>query len=180
MRPSIYFFIIAQLLLVSFVEARPPKSVAKPDFTKGDKIPNGASHDWNLGATGLRGWIYSEKLTTSKARQIKVTKVDPKSPADGVIKVGDVILGVGGKSFSYDPRTEFGKALTAAEAKDGKLSLIVWRDGQTHNLTVPLQVLGAYSATAPYKCAKSTKVLELGCEALAKRMADPKYRAGTI
>jgi hypothetical protein len=35
------------------------------------------------------------------------------SPAFGLLQVGDMILGVGGKLFSYDPRTEFGKALTA-------------------------------------------------------------------
>jgi hypothetical protein len=33
--------------------------------------------------------------------------------------VDDVILGVGGKRFSYDPRTEFGKALTVAESEAG-------------------------------------------------------------
>ena len=33
---------------------------AVPDFTKGETIPIGAKHDWNLGATGLRGWIYCD------------------------------------------------------------------------------------------------------------------------
>ena len=53
--------------------------------------------------------------------------MDKGSPADGIVAVGDVILGVGGKPFSGDPRVEFGKALTAAEsdAGGGKLSLIL-------------------------------------------------------
>ena len=168
------------LALLPVVQARPPKSVPNPDFTKGAEIPQGATHDWNLGATGMRGWMYSNKLTTTGARQIKVTKVWPGSPADGVIMVGDVILGVGGKPFAKDARKEFGQALTATEAADGKLALSIWRDGAAQNVTVPLQVLGAYSATAPYDCAKSAKILELGCESLAKRMADPKYKAGAI
>ena len=54
--------------------------------------------------------MFSDKLVTTDARQIKVTKVAKGSPANGVLAVGDVILGVGGKPFSYDPRTEFGKA----------------------------------------------------------------------
>jgi hypothetical protein len=36
--------------------------------------------------------------------------VEKGSPADDVFLVGDAILGVGGKPFSYDPRTEFGNA----------------------------------------------------------------------
>jgi hypothetical protein len=105
------------MLLVTAAQASgagSTKQVALPDFTKGDRIPEGANHDWNLGATGLRGWIYTNQMSTADARQIYVTNVDKDSPADGILAVGDVILGVGGKAFSYDPRTEFGKALTVA------------------------------------------------------------------
>ena len=66
------------------------KSVPNPDFTKGEKIPAAAKHDWNLGATGARGWMYVEKLVTNQARQIAITKVEKGSPADGVLAVGDV------------------------------------------------------------------------------------------
>jgi hypothetical protein len=162
--------------------ARPSAKTANPDFTQGGKIPKGASHDWSLGATGARGWMFSDRLVTTDARQIAITKVEKGSPADGILAVGDVILGISGKSFSYDPRTEIGKALTAAEsnAGGGKLSLIRWRSGKSGNVIVKLPVLGTYSATAPYNCPKSKRILKQGCEALAKRMADPKYRMGTI
>ncbi len=90
-----------------------------PDFTKGGTIPAGAKHDWNLGPTGLRGWMFCDKMVTTDARQISITQVEKCSPADGILAVGDVILGVGGKPFFYDPRTEFGKALTAAESEAG-------------------------------------------------------------
>ena len=82
------------------------KSTNVPDFTKGDAIPAQAKHDWNLGATGLRGWIYCDKMVTSDARQIAITKVEQGSPADGIVAVGDVILGVGGKLFSLWPQAD--------------------------------------------------------------------------
>ena len=92
------------------------EKLTMPDFTKGDAIPANAKHDWNLGPTGLRGWIFCDKMVTSDARQIAITKVEQGSPADGILAVGDVLLGVGGKPFSYDPRTELGKALTVSDA----------------------------------------------------------------
>jgi len=151
------------------------ESTPAPDFTKGDTIPKNARHDWNLGATGLRGWIYCDKMVTTDARQIAITKVEPKSPAESVIAVGDVLLGVGGKAFSYDPRTELGKALTAAEsdAGGGKLALTRWRAGKVEEVTLQLPVLGTYSATAPFDCPKSKRILEQGCKALAASMDRP-------
>jgi len=158
------------------------KKMAMPDFTKGDAIPAGASHDWNLGATGARGWMYSDKLVTADARQIRITTVDRNSPAAGVLAVGDVILGVGGKRFSYDPRTEMGKAITQAETESGRgaLSLIRWRGGKTATAVVKLRVLGTYSATAPYDCPKSKRILEQGCKALAIRVGAGSYRQNPI
>lgn len=162
--------------------AGPKVKMTLPDFTKGDPIPKGASHDWNLGATGARGWIFSDKMETSSARQIAITQVAEDSPANGSLQKGDVILGVSGKPFSYDPRTEFGKALTIAEssAGQGQLSLIRWRSGKKENIVIKLPVLGNYSATAPYNCPKSQRILEHGCEALSEKMAASSYRANPI
>ncbi len=151
--------------------------MSNPDFTKGDPIPAGADHDWNLGATGARGWMFSDKMVTSDARQISITAVAKDSPADGLLEVGDVILGVAGKPFAYDPRTEFGRALTTAESNSGagKLDLIRWREGETQTVSLKLPVLGSYSSTAPFGCEKSKRILEQGCAALAKRTAEPGY-----
>ena len=44
------------------------EKITPPDFTKSDVVPKNAKHDWNLGATGLRGWMYCDKLVTSDAR----------------------------------------------------------------------------------------------------------------
>ena len=158
------------------------KPLTMPDFTKGDAIPAKAKHDWNLGPTGLRGWIYCDKMVTADARQIAVTKVETGSPADGVLAVGDVLLGVGGKAFSYDPRTELGRAITAAEsaAGAGKLTLTRWRAGKVEEVVVKLPVLGSYSATAPFECAKSRRILEQGGKALAEKVAQPSHREDAI
>lgn len=165
------------LLPASLVAAGRSRELKIPDFTRGDKIPEGAKHDWNLGATGLRGWIFCDQLVTSDARQIAVTQVEKGSPAEGVLAIGDVILGVGGKPFSHDPRTELGKALTLAESEagQGQLTLTRWRAGRSEEVALKLPVLGTYSATAPFDCLKSKRILEEGCRALARRMDDPSY-----
>jgi hypothetical protein len=157
------------------VAAQEPITV--PDFTKGEQVLSGAKHGWNLGPTGLRGWMYSDQLVTTDARQILVTNVDQRSPAAAMFRVGDVILGVAGKPFSYDPRTEFGKAVSDAETKagGGTLALTRWRAGLSEEVVLRLPVLGGYSETAPFNCEKSTRLLNEGCKALAARMSEPGY-----
>ena len=139
-----------------------------PDFTRGDKTDG--SHDWTLGPTGARGWMYAWKHT-AEARQILVTEVAKGSPADGVLQPDDVILGAGGKPFADDARIQFARAVMVAEqdASKGVLKLIRWRAGKTENVEIRLPVMGTYSPTAPYDCKKSAKILELGCKAIAQR-----------
>lgn len=152
-----------------------PKTVPNPDFTRGEPLPMDAPKDWTLGATGARGWMHSHQEKTNQARQIYITEVAKGSPADRVLKVGDVLLGVAGHSFKYDPRTELGKALTAAEARGGRLEVILWRNGRTQELTLWLDTFGPYSSTAPFDCRKSDRILEQSCQALAKRMRKQEY-----
>ena len=137
-----------------------------PDMTKDGKRDSTPS--WNLGPTGAKGWIYCRGLDTSEARQILVTEVDKGSPADGVLATNDVILGVNGKRFDSDARVTFGRAITEAE-KDGNkgaLKLICWRDGAEKDVTVTLKVMGAYGDTAPFKCRKSSRIMEEGCRSI--------------
>ncbi|MDA1276543.1 MAG: DUF6288 domain-containing protein [Verrucomicrobia bacterium] len=161
----------------SFSLAAGGEKISMPDFTKGDAIPAKAKKDWNLGPTGARGWMFCDKMVTSDARQVSITKVEKSSPADGILAVGDVLLGAGGKAFSFDPRTELGPAITAAEteAGGGKLTLTRWRAGKSEEVVVKLPVMGSFSATAPYACPKSKRILELGCKSLAAQMAEPGY-----
>ena len=140
-----------------------------PDFTKGGKKDE--NHDWNLGPTGARGWIFSSVGQTHEARQILVTKVAKGSPADGVLQVGDVILGVGEKPFEEDARILFAKAIGIAEVadSDGKMKLIRWRDGNTENVSLKLDAIGTYRSTVPYDCPKSDRIFEQGCKVIASR-----------
>jgi hypothetical protein len=151
---------------------------APPDFTKSNTVDRTLTY--NLGATGLRGWIYtkaasnldaSQGRTTTASRQILVTHVGANSPASGVMEVNDVILGVGDKPFSDDARKSFGRALTEAESK-GVLKLIRFRAGKTENVQLKMRVMGSYSATAPYDCPKSKLILAEACKALEKESLD--------
>jgi hypothetical protein len=184
MKTSLLSLVLATLVAapVPVLAAAKGNTITIPDFTKGATIPAGAKHDWNLGSTGLRGWMFCDKLVTTDARQISITKVEKGSPADGVLAIGDVILGVGGKPFAHDPRTELGKALTTAEslAGGGKLTLTRWRAGKVETVVVKLPVLGAYSATAPYDCPKSKRILEQGCKALAEKVAKSPHTEDPI
>lgn len=179
MKISLFPFILAALLAAALpaLAASKAQTLTIPDLTAGDTIPTSGRHDWNLGATGARGWIFCDRMVTTDARQIAITKVETGSPADGILAVGDVLLGVGGKPFSYDPRTELGKALTAAESDEGggKLSLTRWRAGRMDDVVIMLPVLGEYSATAPFACPKSQRILSQGCRLLAAQIAEPGY-----
>jgi hypothetical protein len=155
-----------------------PAAQPMPDFTQGGK-PD-ASHDWTLGPTGARGWIHTANGHSRVARQILVTAVAKGSPADGVLSIGDVILGVGSRKFAEDARIQFAKAIAEAESErgGGELPLLRWRDGKSEVVELKLPVLGSYSATAPYDCPKSQRIFEQGCASLAQRMVAEKYGAG--
>ena len=165
----------AALLAVLFGAAGASAAANKPpvpDLTKGGKPDD--KHDWNLGPTGARGWIWGWDLETTDSRQVLVTQVDKGSPADGVLQVGDVILGVDGKPFAADARKSFGRAITEAERprRKGILKLLLWRKGRQRQVQVTLEVMGDYSETAPFGCAKSAKILDAGCRHIAGHMKD--------
>ena len=165
---TVFLLLAAATLAFSPSSAGEPAGAVPPDFTAGGKKDD--SHDWLLGPTGLRGWMFfrHEDLTAA-SRQILVTAVDKGSPADGIVQVNDVILGVFGKPFADDARRSFGHAIAAAEEKTGILPLTIWRDGKSSNVELKLQVLGAYSATAPYDCPKSKAIFEQGCRLIAEK-----------
>ena len=160
-----------------------------PDLTKGTQAVD-RSLTYNLGATGMRGWMFTKAAnnldaaqgrTTLASRQILVTHVGAASPADGVVLVDDVILGVDGKPFGDDARKSIALAIQAAEtkARDGVLKLTVWRAGQTQDLSLKLAVMGTYSDTAPWNCDKSKRILDSAIKVLEKEKMEPNW-AGSI
>lgn len=160
------------------------------DMTAGE-LPDLKAGKFNrtiiLGPTGLCGWMhYENPADTSKSRQILVVDVDAGSPADGILKVSDVILGASGdgsrpEPFSRDARRSFAAALADAEARDpATLSLLAWRDGKTSVAIITLRTMGAYSDTAPYDCPKSAKILEEGLAHLFEKEKSGLYRCGAL
>jgi hypothetical protein len=166
--------VVAIALVTGGALAAPP---APPDLTQSSTVDRTLTY--NLGATGLRGWIYTRPAdffesvqgrTTTASRQILVTHVGEKSPADGVMKVDDVILGAGGKLFTDDARKSIAVAIQEAEkaANGGVLRLTRWRAGKTAEVQLKLRVMGTYSDTAPYNCPKSKRIFEDACRVLEK------------
>lgn len=160
------------------------KAGPMPDLTKGGKPEDMSAVP--LGPTGMRGWIYHQHLDTSMARQILPTRIDKGSPADGRVELGDVILGVSGNGrdpggFESDARRQFAEAVNEAEARDpAELRLLVWRKGKRQVIPLKLRTMGAYSATAPFDCPKSAKILEEGLEHLAKQENFGKFEWGLM
>ncbi len=150
--------------------AVPGGVLAKPlDLTAAGVIDTiDRTYTYNLGPTGLRGWIYissgnvgADGLITGESRQILVTVVGSGTPAAGVLAVDDVILGVdwgtgtnSGSLFASDARKNFGAAIGEAErnANSGLFRLKRWRAGVTNDVSITLPVMGSYTATAPYSC----------------------------
>lgn len=139
------------------------------DFTKGDTP--GTACDWNLGPTGARGWMQGRYNESYEARQILITNVAKGSPADGILKKGDVILGLDGKKFDSDCRRAFGRALTKAETEEGqgKLNLRRWRNGKTTDVIIKIPVMGSYSKTTPWNCEKTKKILANACRYIVEK-----------
>ena len=169
---STLFAVVAANLCAAAEPSKTP-----PDLTHDRKVDR--ERTYNLGATGLRGWIHTKPAThfdglqgrtTAASRQILVTHVGAKSPADGVLQIDDVILGVGGKPFSDDARKSFAVASQEAEKESngGILKLTRWRAGKIEEVQLQLRVMGTYSSTAPFDCPKSKKIFEEACLALAK------------
>jgi hypothetical protein len=137
-----------------------------PDLTQGGEIDHALN--WTLGSTGARGWIHRAGNRTEKARQIVITKVHKGSPADGVLEVGDVIVGVGERLFESNARKALAAAITLAEQKEagGTLQLLRWRNEKTETVTLQLKIMGSFSTTTPYDCEKSKAIIEMAVAAL--------------
>ncbi|MEI6604372.1 MAG: DUF6288 domain-containing protein [Verrucomicrobiota bacterium] len=165
---------IAMTAVSAFAGDRSPQPT---DLTNGGEIDR--TNSYNLGATGMRGYIYTRPAdffesvqgrTTTRSRQILVSHVGANSPAAGVMKVDDVLLGAGGKLFTDDARKSIALAIQDAEkeANQGVLKLTRWRAGKTEDVQLKLDVIGTYSETAPYNCQKSKRILEAAGKVLVK------------
>ena len=98
-------YITAILALVGSVLCAMPAQAAskwqevEPDYTKGEVLlgkrgdENGTRY-WSLGPIGAEGHIWSTHKETVDTRTIQIRSVMEGTPAEGVLKEQDVILGV--------------------------------------------------------------------------------------
>ncbi len=179
------------LVLASLLLSLPTTMAAPPDLTSGGTIPSNLTTTWNLGPTGMRGWVYYDTTGggingSVESRQIQVRQVDAGSPADGVFLPNDLILGASGTAaapvpFDIDARRGLAAAIADAEAQTpAHLKLIRWRAGTQDVVTLTLRTMGAYSTTAPYNCPKSEKILEEGMDYYYNSETSGRYRMGVL
>lgn len=165
------------------------KQPEQPDYTKGEALKqdryNTNFNRWNLGPTGVIVELWAHQDMTARTRQMRILEIFKGSPAEGVLKPGDVILGLGKERFSSDPRKAMAQAITEAETKKGggDLVLLIWRPdpdaelspdelpttGKEMSVTVKLPVLGSYSETTPWNCEKTEKLIDSACAPIVKR-----------
>jgi len=181
---------VTLLVLPCVLTAAPPDltgaGVIEALKTDGSASPVYAQ-TYNLGATGLRGWIhigggspYDGTLTVD-SRQILVTVAS--TPGSAVMAVDDVILGaMAGSSgtvpvFTNDARKAFGAAIGDAEKTGaGTLRVKRWRSGVIDDVNIPMAIMGDYAGTAPYACPKSAMILSNACNKLVSQLiADSNF-----
>jgi len=173
-------------IITLFVTLLTSTLAAPPDLTAGG-TPGTDDRTFNLGPTGMRGWAYyTHHANTSESRQILVSKVANRSPAKNKLSSGDVILGADGTganpvNFSADARKSLAYAIQDAEARSpATLKLLRWRSGSTTTVTLTLQTMGAYTATAPYNCPKSALILQQGLDYVENNESVGKYSFGGL
>ncbi len=95
---------------------------------------------------------------------MRVKNVEPGSPAatTGKLNKSQIIETINGQKLKdIDPRIQLGDIITAAEAADGLVKLVV-RDtpeASPQEVVVKIPVLGAYSKTWPLNCSKSDRIV---------------------
>lgn len=159
-------------------------------------VPYNGERNWhvtqNLGATGARYWVAGTWGNSAESRELLIKSVEPGSPADGILQPFDVIVGAAVPpptpstqwttapavaKFDSDARLSAMRALTWAEsdAGQGELKLMMVRAGQPKTVTVKLPVLGTFSATAPYDCPKSDRIVANAAAFLAQNAPAEGY-----
>lgn len=172
---------MAMGLLACFQTVQVAKSQAvEPDYTKGEELGERyAGRNFNycsLGPIGAVGNVWG-----GGARTIQIRSVMKGTSADGVLEADDVIFGVispapDGQTkkdarFDSEARRAMAAAITAAEKEEngGKLVLNVWRAGKTQALAITIPVLGSFSDTAPWQCAKTAAIVDAACTRILDR-----------
>ncbi|MGB1128595.1 MAG: DUF6288 domain-containing protein [Haloferula sp.] len=119
----------------------------------------------HLGPTGMTG--------KTSPKDITVTKIAEGSPADGKVKVGDVIVAAGGVPFKDQTRKQLAGAIDEAEST-GVLKLKM-KDGREVDLA--MEKIGSFSDTAPLDCPKTDAMITRAADHL---VASGKFGRGDM
>ena len=157
---------------------------------RADSGPDAQVPGWfyNLGITGLRA-----KLVAKQPQALQIKYVFPKSPADGQVKVGDFIIGAGGKRFiekhrngygeevfgADGPISEFAQVLEECQSAQGKgvLSLTLLRGRKIHEISINVGTkYGTFAPSFPQDCRKSDLILA----ELLKYIVDHQQQNGSF
>jgi len=111
--------------------------------------------------------------------ELLVVHVLDDSPATGVLKLDDIIVGANGRLFTdaEDPRPELGNALCESQSPQlgGMLTLQIVRDRKPINVKIDLGSTLGYSDTWPYNCKKSKQIRKAALDFVMSRYPWHRY-----
>lgn len=130
--------------------------------------------EFALGITG------ASVIDVDTRPELVVTGVEPGSPADGKLEVGDVIIGSNNRLCPdwEDPRVPIGYAIAAAqtEAFGGTLTLYVGRSGKMLPVGIKLPIDGGYGENWPFDCKKSQAITDAAVSYVMKNGDDTFWK----
>ena len=143
---------------------------------------------YNLGITGLRA-----QLVADEPKALLIKYVFPNSPADGQVKISDLIVGAGGRMFKENHRNGYGEKVFGADGpilelaqvleecqsanRKGKLPLTLRRGKQIVEVSLNVGTkYGTFAPTFPHKCRKSDLILA----ELLKYIAEHQQQDGSF
>ncbi len=120
----------------------------------------------HIGPTGILAFVdVGVKVTIEGTR--------PGSPAEGKVQAGEVILGVNGQALEgLNPYVVLGKAITEAEASDGKLVFDLKSKSGQRQVTIQIPVLGAWGDNWPVDCPKTARIVEHAAAFYSQHVAE--------
>lgn len=140
---------------------------------------------WLLGPTGIfaygpygPSWYLHHFRDYEQDRNwFVVLSLIPDSPAVGHIFPDDVITGANGKAFpkGEDARVHMGRAIIDSEAADGVLKLSVNRKGKPIEVEIQLTPIGGHSATWPFNCPRTERMVTDACRFLQEEQLPSGY-----
>jgi len=125
---------------------------------------------------GITGAYFTEAIGH---KELLVVHVLPDTPASGVLRSDDIIIGANGRLFQdpEDPRPEMGNALAESQSPElgGILTLHIVRDRKPMNVKIDLGDTTPYSDTWPFDCEKSKKIREAALDYIMSQYPWHRY-----